>query len=959
MAKERERSERRLEKRMPQQIVTRQLARWIAGTFLALCPLVSHALGLGKLDVKSALNQPLDAEIDFTSITQSELKGLKVSLAPRADFEAAGAERLPLLSRIKFTVSKRPDGRYYLQLKSDAPIEEPFLHMLLQVEWAGGRLVREYTALIDPPSYVAARPSAVESPRAAPPVAAPMAQPVPEVETVPPPTPSDSESQTQIATPAPPMAEPLAAARPAEPQPAPAPRAGETQEVAIPTPSSGSQQATVVGQGSDWANAVEYTVRPGDTLWSIAQRIRADKQLSLEQVILAIFRNNPDAFFRNNVNNVYAGKVLKIPERDAVEASPIREARREFRAQYSAWKEYKLQLAERSQTLKVDAEPAESAPAAKQAEAQEAKQEPAAKPEKGASATDETAKQSEELLKIVRATGDSKDQTAGEKSAETESAKSAESRERTALAERVTTLDESLESKRLENRELTEKVGQVRSQIKNEKRLIELENQALAQQTAKPEPAKPEAAKPDAAAKSEPAAPAPMPEKKAEAAAKPSPKPAAPPAKPVKTAPRRPVRAAVPPPPEKGLVATVMDMALDPSLLPVIGGVIVLGGAILLLYMRRRRRSIAEFEESILASDAIATEAQPTSAETTTGQVTTGDTSFLSDFSKGGMGQVHTDEVDPVAEAEVYLAYGRDETAEEILKEAIVKNPERHELKQKLLEIYHQRNDVNAFETLAEELYASVGGRGGKIWEKVEEMGRKLNPENPMFRGGAAPDRRTADASAATMPATGSGEMSAAGAGAMGAAAATQVVDAPPSVDFDFNAGESDMSTDSSVEFDLNTGDMAPQSPPEEKPVEGAASGGLDELEGLTLDAPADNVIDFQSEKANASAASDSISFEVDTAPAADGDDIKWEIDTAESTAPATVAVDATETERKPESGNGADEHWDETATKLDLAKAYIDMGDAEGARSILDEVLAEGNDQQKKQAAELAAQIA
>lgn len=956
MAKERERSERRLEKRMPQQIVTRHFARWIAGTFLALCPLMSHALGLGKLDVKSALNQPLDAEIDFTSITQSELKGLNVSLAPRADFEAAGAERLPLLSQIKFIVSKRPDGRYYLKLKTDAPIEEPFLHMLLQVEWAGGRLVREYTALIDPPSYIAAKPSAVESPRAAPPVAAPITQPLAKVETVPPPTPSESESQTQIATPAPPMAEPLATARPIEPQPAP--HAGETQEVAIPTPSSGSQQVAAAGQGSDWANTVEYTVRPGDTLWSIAQRIRVDKRLSLEQVILAIFRNNPDAFFRNNVNNVYAGKVLKIPERDAVEASPIREARREFRVQYSAWKEYKLQLAERSQKLKVDAEPAESAPPpAKQTETQEAKQESTAKADKSASTADETGKQSEELLKIVRATGDSKDQSAGKKSAETESAKSADSRERTALAERVTTLDESLESKRLENRELTEKVGQVRSQIKNEKRLIQLENQALAEQTAKPEPAKPEMAKPDAAAKTEPAAPAPMPEKKAEAAAKPSPKPATPPAKAVKAAPRRPVRPPPAPAPQKGLVATVMDMVLDPSLLPVIGGVIVLGGAILLLYMRRRRRSIAEFEESILASDAIASEAAPTtSAEATTGQVTTGDTSFLSDFSKTGMGQVHTDEVDPVAEAEVYLAYGRDETAEEILKEAIVKNPERHELKQKLLEIYHQRNDVNAFETLAEELYASVGGRGGKIWEKVEEMGRKLNPENPMFRGGA-PDRRTADASAATMPASG-GEMAAAG--AMGASAATQVVDAPPSVDFNFDAGESDMSTDSSsVEFDLNTEDMAPESPPEEKPVESAAGAGLDELEGLTLDTPADNVIDFQSEKVNASAASESISFEADTAPAADGDEIKWEIDSAETAAPATIAADATETERKPESGNGADEHWDETATKLDLAKAYIDMGDAEGARSILDEVLAEGNDQQKKQAAELAAQIA
>ncbi len=96
------------------------------------------------------------------------------------------------------------------------------------------------------------------------------------------------------------------------------------------------------------------------------------------------------------------------------------------------------------------------------------------------------------------------------------------------------------------------------------------------------------------------------------------------------------------------------------------------------------------------------------------------------------------------------------------------------------------------------------------------------------------------------------------------------------------------------------------------------------------------------------------MSFEVDTARGGE-DEIKWDLDTQGSAASAAPAA----SDEKAAGGNGADEQWDETATKLDLAKAYIDMGDAEGARSILDEVLAEGNDQQKKQAAELAAQIA
>ena len=201
MANEGANPERRLEEIMSQQIVTRMVVRWVVGVLFALSPLVSHALGLGKLELKSALNQPLDAEIDFTSISDAELKGLKVSLAPRADFESAGAERLPLLSQIKFIVTKRPDGRPYLQLKTDEPVVEPFLFVVLQVEWAGGRLVREYTALLDPPSYVVGKPAAVASPQTAPTIVAPSAPSPSTVETVPPPTPAKPEAARIRASP--------------------------------------------------------------------------------------------------------------------------------------------------------------------------------------------------------------------------------------------------------------------------------------------------------------------------------------------------------------------------------------------------------------------------------------------------------------------------------------------------------------------------------------------------------------------------------------------------------------------------------------------------------------------------------------------------------------------------------------------------------------------------------------
>src|SRR3990172_5648175 len=106
-------------------------ARWMAGALVALFPLASYALGLGKLTVRSALNEPLNAEIEIVSVTDKELKGLQVGLAPRGDFDQAGIERLPFLSQIKFTVSKRADGNYFVQLRTDQQIEEPFLQLLL------------------------------------------------------------------------------------------------------------------------------------------------------------------------------------------------------------------------------------------------------------------------------------------------------------------------------------------------------------------------------------------------------------------------------------------------------------------------------------------------------------------------------------------------------------------------------------------------------------------------------------------------------------------------------------------------------------------------------------------------------------------------------------------------------------------------------------------------------------
>ena len=152
-----------------------------------------------------------------------------------------------------------------------------------------------------------------------------------------------------------------------------------------------------------------------------------------------------------------------------------------------------------------------------------------------------------------------------------------------------------------------------------------------------------------------------------------------------------------------------------------------------------RRRKTTKFEDSIISGTDIKT--NTVFGSTGGGVVNTGDNSLASDFSREGLGNIDTDEVDPIAEAEVYLAYGRDAQAEEILKDALKKDPQRQEIYLKLLEIHAQHNKPSAFETVASELYAVNNGQG-EVWQKAVALGRQLDPANPMFADGGAPAAR-------------------------------------------------------------------------------------------------------------------------------------------------------------------------------------------------------------------------
>jgi pilus assembly protein FimV len=262
-------------------------ARWGIAPLLA-APAGAWALGLGQLEVQSALNQPFRAEIEL-SATTDELQGLKVGLADADMFARQGLDRPAFLSLLEFRVVTGRNGRSVIQITSRESIAEPFVTLLVQATWPRGRNVKEYTVLLDPPVLLPA------------PTTPPAIQPA---ET----RPSSSTSGGPITRPAAPPAETRA---PTAPAPAPA------QEVtpAIsepPRPDVSSAAPPPPRESVSSAGGTYGPVQRGETLWALSDRMRPDG-ISINQMMIAIFRENPRAF-GGNINLLRAGATLRLPE---------------------------------------------------------------------------------------------------------------------------------------------------------------------------------------------------------------------------------------------------------------------------------------------------------------------------------------------------------------------------------------------------------------------------------------------------------------------------------------------------------------------------------------------------------------------------------------------------------------------------------------------------------------------
>ncbi len=501
---------------------------WLLACLLVLMPWMAHAAGLGKLTILSALGQPLLAEIDLVSVRGDEAATLTARLASSEAFAQANVQYNAALASVRMSVERRADGSSYIKIISTRSINDPFIDLLVELSWAQGRLVREYTALIDPPGY------------------------------------TPGGSIVQVAPPV--VAEPAAT-------PESQPIAPATPQASVPVEATPAVEAPVVTRpvaAPAKAEIKEYgPVKRGETLSKIAASVKPEG-VTLEQMLVSLYRSNPDAFV-GNMNRLKTGKILRIPEKEQAAETSQTDAVKEVRVQAANWNAYRQKLAE----------------AAGETPAQERK---TAASGKITTAVDDKAAGKEaprEVLKLSK----------GEPAASGK-AGSGKGAPRTA-AERMHVLEEEAIARQQAIAKGNDRIAQLEKNITDMQRLLEVKGQLPGAVAAKPVP-------------------------------------------------------------QPALAAGGVLLAL-------------LGGAGY-WFVRRRRTQVADDEdrgEKTAPKLGKAAAATPAMAAT-----------VLSAPAGGG------EDVDPLAEAALYLKLGRIAQAEEVLTETLGKNPSNEEAQLKLLQIY-------------------------------------------------------------------------------------------------------------------------------------------------------------------------------------------------------------------------------------------------------------------------------
>lgn len=438
-----------------------------------------------------------------------------------------------------------------------------------------------------------------------------------------------------------------------------------------------------------------------DTLWTVAQGMRPDRSVSVPQMMIGLLKKNPEAFDNNNINNLKAGYVLRQPEMEVITELSKSDAAAESNRQYQDW------LASKGKGPAVSGRQQRVASAAPAA-ATESVSKPAVAP----AVTPKS--QTEARLQLL-----SPDEEARIRSG-VGSGTSGEATE--SLRRELAIAQESAEASRQENADLRSRLDDLEMQLQSVQKLLTLKDDTFG------------ALQADAQREAQAEATTPVTEEQAE--------------QPVVAAAKEPAKPAVQPEPVQ--TSLLDEILANPMYMAAGGGVLVL---LLLVAMKMRRSRQVDEEDFTVMTPVVQPTETKEGADVKSGAGAVAETAISSDDSAAeaesdedvsigdfGSGmeaiQAEESEIDPVAEADVYLAYRRYEQAEALLKEAIGADPERHELKLKLLEIYQATKDTESFEAQAESLYAALGGQEEQLWSQAVQMGRELLPDHPLFSEG-------------------------------------------------------------------------------------------------------------------------------------------------------------------------------------------------------------------------------
>ena len=625
----------------------------------SLASLQAHALVLGRITVQSALGESLRAEVDISDLSAEEASSLRIGVANADVFKSAGLDYSAAAAGLDVKLQKRADGRSFLRLSSNRAVTDPFVDLILEARWASGRVTRDYTMLFDPPNLRASNTGIVPTAPVLSPEIATKAVVSPRLE-------------APVITPRPPVRVVAAAPRPA---------------------------ATVISPAEKIPGARQVVVKPGDNASKIAMQNKP-ANISLDQMLVALLRSNPEAFVGSNINLIKSGAVVQIPDEQAASTLSSGDAKQSLVAQSKDFNTFRRKLA--------DGVPAAAQP------------------------------------------GSADRQVSGKIQARVD-----DRGEAVASPDKLTLSKGAVQGVQSSSGVATDTANRSADPSKNNSGLT---LPAAAPGGIAPPPAL-AASSPSSASNpilsstgmitAAPSAAVPLPNNADVSAASGLPAAAigqAPVVSPLQPAPDANAAARPQTPAlvqQSAMIAPAVTLQTTSPIDWIVDNSLLLGGGALLAllaalgivrYRKSQQSSLLDssFNDSRLQPDSFFGASGGQRVDTNANNMGRSSIAYSpSQLDAAG-------DVDPVAEADVYLAYGRDQQAEDILKEALHTYPARIAIHIKLLEIFVKRRDHKAFESVAVTALKLCGGHGPD-WKYITELGRQLEPSNSLYQSGAAP----------------------------------------------------------------------------------------------------------------------------------------------------------------------------------------------------------------------------